>query len=80
VWSEAGGELSDSVRSASEILDAYRRATRRLLELAQSNAAVVDRDGAAIDDLWTSLYPMLEQVRTLEGAWNEFAYQAREAH
>jgi hypothetical protein len=53
VWSEAGGELSDSGRSASEILDAYRRSTRRLLELAQSNAAVVDRDGAAIDDLWT---------------------------
>jgi mannose-6-phosphate isomerase-like protein (cupin superfamily) len=77
VWTEAGGEQPDTSRSAAQLLDAYRAANRRLQELLQSNADIVERDGVAVDDLWAALRPVLEQVRTLEAAWNELAFRAR---
>ena len=77
VWTEAGGEQPDASRSAVQVLDAYRAANRRLQELLQSNADVVERNGVAVDDLWAALRPVLEQVRTLEAAWNELAFRAR---
>jgi mannose-6-phosphate isomerase-like protein (cupin superfamily) len=76
-WTEAGGEQPDAGRSVAQLLDAYRAANRRLQELLQSNANVAERDGVGVDVLWATLRPVLEQVRTLEAAWNELAFRAR---
>ena len=59
------------------LMHGYREACRRLQALLQSNAIVVERDGVSVDDLWAALRPALEQVRTLEAAWNELAFRAR---
>ena len=76
VWADAGGAPASSA-SRAELAQTYRAATQRLLELLQANAAVAERESATTDDLWAALYPVLHQVRVLEDAWNELAYQSR---
>jgi hypothetical protein len=79
VWREAGGGQARPEASAAELRGVYRGAAARLAELAAANLRAIDAGDASaetkegLDALWTSLYPLLHQVRELESAWNELA-------
>jgi mannose-6-phosphate isomerase-like protein (cupin superfamily) len=72
VWREAGG--GDSVRSGSrsDLAAAYRDASRKLADLAETNARIAATD-ASTDALWASLRPALQHIEELERAWNALA-------
>jgi hypothetical protein len=77
-WREGGGVEPLPQRTAAELLSAYRTEAARLFELAKSNLQAAESAGppetkASIDELWTALSPLLEQVRRLEQAWNDLA-------
>ena len=79
VWREAGGGDPASTASSIELFEAYRAAAERLQELATRNVErVLSLDSPVdaketIDSLWAVLFPVLDQVRTLERAWNDLA-------
>jgi quercetin dioxygenase-like cupin family protein len=82
VWREAGGGDPVSNAAPEALLESYRAAAHRLLELASQNVAAIDARGSTspgkqtVDELWTALFPVLDQVRALERAWNELAPRA----
>lgn len=79
VWREAGGGDPLPTASPAELLDRYRETAARLQQLTTSNLEAIDgRSGRSVskqtvDELWAALFPVLDQVRTLERAWNELA-------
>jgi mannose-6-phosphate isomerase-like protein (cupin superfamily) len=86
VWRAAGGGEPDTQVTTPTLLEAYRVAAQKLAELAQAS---LDRANAAdptigtesplkptVDDLWDALRPLLQQVETLERAWNTLAQRA----
>ena len=92
VWREAGGGEPESPATPSDLVEQYRVAAERLLDLAIANLQVIRSDGPraaellesnaqadakqTIDTLWDALYPVLHQVRTLERTWNDLAPRA----
>jgi quercetin dioxygenase-like cupin family protein len=84
-----GGEETQSTASAADAVERYRAAAERLVELATSNLEALELQAApaaqrlasgspaeakqSVDELWAALYPVLEQVRTVERAWNDLA-------
>ena len=83
VWRDAGGGEGLSAAPPAELLSAYRSAAERLVELATANlesitarAAAADLPKQTVDELWNALSPVLSQVRTVEGAWNNLAPRA----
>ena len=75
VWRDAGGGDPESTATTAELFEAYRSAAERLLQLCGANMDVIATKPRS-DDLWQSLFPVLDQVRTLERAWNELAPRA----
>jgi mannose-6-phosphate isomerase-like protein (cupin superfamily) len=79
VWREAGGGDPAPSASPAELLESYRVAANLLLALADQNLKTIDaRQGEslskqAVDELWAALFPVLDQVRSLEHAWNDLA-------
>jgi mannose-6-phosphate isomerase-like protein (cupin superfamily) len=86
VWRAAGGGAPETQVTTPSMLEAYRAAAEVLAELAQAS---FDRTNAAsatiapdaplkptVDDLWDALRPVLQQVESLERAWNALAQRA----
>jgi quercetin dioxygenase-like cupin family protein len=82
VWLEAGGGEGLAKAPSAELLGAYRAAAEHLVELATANLEAIaarspqDVQKQTADELWAALYPVLAQVRVLEGAWNDLAPRA----
>jgi mannose-6-phosphate isomerase-like protein (cupin superfamily) len=84
VWRVAGGGDPASSASTAALLEAYRATAVTLAELAQTSARAAtaatppaaDTLKATVDTLWSDLKPVLEQVATLERAWNAVAQRA----
>jgi mannose-6-phosphate isomerase-like protein (cupin superfamily) len=86
VWRDAGGGEPESTASPAERVEQYAAAAERLLQLATNNMETLRKLGPhaaeadakeAIDALWVALFPVLDEVRTLERAWNDLALMAR---
>ena len=79
VWREAGGGDPAPTSSTADLFADYRTAAERLHERATRNLEVLQgldspvEAKATIDALWTALFPVLDQVRSLERAWNDLA-------
>jgi quercetin dioxygenase-like cupin family protein len=77
VWQEAGGGDPAPSLSRAQLLTEYQAEAEALLARAQSNvqtaASTSAESKASIDNLWATVSPLLEQVRTLERAWNALA-------
>ena len=80
VWRTAGGGDAPTTDSSSTLLQSYRRAVEELSDLASANAESVSNcdtvTRAAIDTLWDSLRPLLQQIETVERTWNTLALEA----
>ena len=89
VWRAAGGGEPATSGPTTALLETYRAASEALAELAQANIqranAADGRLGAeaspaavksTVDDLWTALRPLLEQVEVVERTWNALAQRA----
>jgi quercetin dioxygenase-like cupin family protein len=85
VWREAGGGEPESAAPTAEVVDQYRSAAERLVELATTHLEALGTSAPSevakqtIDEWWGTLYPVLEQVRILERAWNELAPRGAES-
>jgi mannose-6-phosphate isomerase-like protein (cupin superfamily) len=76
-WLEAGGGEART-SSMEDLLATYRTEAARLLELATALAQAAHALPAiqgkeSIDELWSTVSPLLEEVRRLEQAWNALA-------
>jgi quercetin dioxygenase-like cupin family protein len=76
-WLEAGGGEA-MTSSTDDLFGAYRTEAARLLELASALAQAAQAMPAiegkkSIDELWSTVSPLLEEVRRLERAWNALA-------
>jgi hypothetical protein len=74
VWREAGVATDTAPTDVPRavLLEAYRSASRRLSELAASNAQAV-AGSSTNDDLWHALRPVLQHIEEVERTWNALA-------
>jgi quercetin dioxygenase-like cupin family protein len=82
VWREAGGGEPESDAAPADLASAYRSAAQRLVERARQNLEAINAQDVPdvvakpTIDAWSALFPLLDEVRTLERAWNELAARA----